>query len=67
MSESRDRLRAYLEHWVGTQITSTLDADIKSVLDELDALKEAHVRMTAIYESRGRMVAAMRTLLDGCG
>ena len=40
------------------------DGDITAVLDELDAMHEGQKRLTAIYEERGRTIAAMRQLMD---
>jgi hypothetical protein len=40
--------------------------DLAAVLDELESLREAHTRLSAIYTERGKMVAEMRNLLNGC-
>jgi hypothetical protein len=71
MSEASERLRLLeSDHspdgWPAVQMR-----DITAVLDELDAMHaaqdamhEGQKRLTAIYVERGRMIAAMRQLMD---
>ena len=66
MSEASERLRLLeVDHepdnWPAVQMR-----DITAVLDELEALREAHTRLSAIYNERGKIVAEMRNLLNGC-
>ena len=66
MSKARERLRLLEadhapDNWPAVQMR-----DITAVLDELEALREAHTRLSAIYTERGKMVSEMRNLLTGC-
>ena len=66
MSEASKRLRRLeADHapdgWPAVQMR-----DITAVLDELEALREAHTRLSAIYTERGKIVSEMRNLLNGC-
>ena len=66
MSDASDRLRLLeADHdpdaWPAVQMR-----DITAILDELEALREAHTRLSAIYTERGKIVSEMRNLLNGC-
>ena len=66
MSDASDRLRRLeADHapdgWPAVQMR-----DLTAILDELEALREAHTRLSAIYTERGKMVSEMRNLLNGC-
>ena len=68
MSEASERLRDIIEDGA-IDIWPDISGNIKTVLDELDgldALREAQVRLWAIYTERGKMVAEMRELLNRC-
>jgi hypothetical protein len=66
MSDASDRLRRLEADHAPDGWPAVKMRDITAVLDELEALREAHARLSAIYTERGQMVAAMRELLNRC-
>ena len=66
MSAARERLRLLAVDHAPDGWPAVKMRDITAVLDELEALREAHARLSAIYTERGKMVAEMRNLLNGC-
>ena len=66
MSEASERLRLLAADHAPDSWPAVKMRDITAILDELEALREAHTRLSAIYTERGKMVAEMRNLLNGC-
>ena len=66
MSEASERLRRLTADHAPDAWPAVQMRDITAVLDELEALREAHTRLSAIYTERGKMVSEMRNLLNGC-
>lgn len=66
MSDASERLRLLAEDHASDNWPAVQMRDITAILDELEALREAHTRLSAIYTERGKMVSEMRTLLNGC-
>ena len=66
MSEASERLRLLEADHAPDNWPAVKMRDITAVLEELEALREAHTRLSAIYTERGKMVAEMRNLLNGC-
>ena len=66
MSEASERLRLLAADHAPDSWPAVQMRDITAVLDELEALREAHTRLSAIYTERGKIVSEMRNLLNGC-
>lgn len=66
MSEASERLRRLEADHAPSGWPAGQMRDITAILDELEALREAHTRLSAIYTERGKMVSEMRNLLNGC-
>ena len=66
MSDASDRLRRLEADHAPDGWPAVKMRDITAVLDELEALREAHTRLSAIYTERGKIVSEMRNLLNGC-